>query len=203
MGIHLSVNNGTTFEPIAEGTHTAVCDRIIDLGKQVGLEEFGGKIAPKLFIGWLVTDEYDQEGNQKEKRIGRIYTASLDKKSSLRKDLEAWRGRPFTDEELQDFDMDNVLGAGCMLNVAHQQNGDKIREKINGIVALPRGMKLEPPAETISFVLDKTTAENIDERIPDWLKDMIRKSETYQELTQPQLPEDVFGPDESDDDLPL
>lgn len=202
MGIHLSVNNGNTFEPIAEGTHTAVCDRIIDLGKQVGLEEFGGKIAPKLFIGWLVTDEYDQEGNQKEKRIGRIYTASLDKKSSLRKDLEAWRGRPFTDEELQDFDMDNVLGAGCMLNVAHQQNGDKIREKINGIVALPRGMKLEPPAETISFVLYKTTAENIDERIPDWLKDMIRKSVTYQELTQPQLPEDVFGsPDEGDGDL--
>lgn len=201
MGLVLSVNTAA-YEPIAEGTHTAVCDRIIDLGRQVGLEEFGGKVAPKVWVGWLITDEVDSDGGMKEKHIGRIYTASLDKKSSLRKDLEAWRGKPFTDEELKAFDMDNVLGTGCMLNVAHEQKGDKIREQIKGIVALPRGMKLDKPADTISFVLDETTVNSIDERIPGWLQDMIRKSVTYKELTEPQLPEDVFGtPDEGDSDL--
>lgn len=203
MGLHLSVNAGS-YEPIAEGTHTAVCDKIIDLGRQVGSEEYGGKISPKVYIGWLVTDEMDENMNPKEKRIGRIYTASLDKKSNLRKDLEAWRGKPFSDEELQDFDLDNVLGSGCMLNVVHVQKNDKIREQINGIVALPRGMKLEPPKETLSFVLDENTVNNIDERIPNWLQDMIRKSVTYEELTQPQTAEDVFGPaDEGDEDVEI
>ena len=187
MGLILSVNT-TTYEPIQEGTHTAVCDKVIDLGRQVGLEEFGGKVAPKVWIGWLVNDEVDENGGMKEKHIGRIYTASLDKKSSLRRDLEAWRGKPFTEEELAGFDLDNILGAGCMINVAHEQKNDKIREQIKGIVALPRGMKLEKPAEMISFVLDKNTVNNIDERIPSWLQDMIRKSVTYQELTEPDLP---------------
>ena len=187
MGLILSVNT-TTYEPIQEGTHTAVCDKVIDLGRQVGLEEFGGKVAPKVWIGWLVNDEVDENGGMKEKHIGRIYTVSLDKKSSLRRDLEAWRGKPFTEEELAGFDLDNILGAGCMINVAHEQKNDKIREQIKGIVALPRGMKLEKPAEMISFVLDKNTVNNIDERIPSWLQDMIRKSVTYQELTEPDLP---------------
>lgn len=200
MGLVLSVNTAT-YEPIAEGTHTAVCDRIIDLGRQVGLEEFGGKVAPKVWVGWLITDEVDSDGGMKEKHIGRIYTASLDKKSSLRKDLEAWRGKPFTDEELKAFDMDNVLGTGCMLNVAHEQKGDKIREQIKGIVALPRGMKLDKPADTISFVLDETALIAIDERIPEWLQDMIRKSVTYQEMLQQHEKEQVFGPDEGDSDL--
>ena len=195
MGLHLSVNAGN-YEPIAEGTHTAVCDRIIDLGRQVGSEEYGGKISPKVYIGWLVTDEMDENMNPKEKCIGRIYTASLDKKSNLRKDLEAWRGKPFSDEELQDFDLDNVLGTGCMLNVVHVQKNDKPREQINGIVALPRGMKLEPPAETLSFVLDEATVEKIDERIPNWLQDMIRGSVTYQDLLQQHEREQVFGPDD-------
>lgn len=203
MGLHLSVNAGS-YEPIAEGTHTAVCDKIIDLGRQVGSEEYGGKISPKVYIGWLVTDEMDENMNPKEKRIGRIYTASLDKKSNLRKDLEAWRGKPFSDEELQDFDLDNVLGTGCMLNVVHVQKNDKIREQINGIVALPRGMKLDPPKETLSFVLDETALIAIDEHIPNWLQDMIRGSVTYKELTQPQTAEDVFGPaDEGDEDVKL
>lgn len=196
MGIHLSVSTAT-YEPIQEGTHTAVCDKIIDLGKQVGLEEFGGRISQKLYIGWLVADEVDGEMNTKEKHIGRIYTASLDRKSSLRKDLEAWRGRPFTEEELADFDLDKVLGTGCMLNVVHVQKGDKIRENINGIVALPRGMKVEKPKDSISFVLNKDTVNDIDVLgIPSWLVDMIRKSVTYKELTEPELAEDVFKTDE-------
>ena len=85
-----------------------------------------------------------------------------------------------------------------MLNIAHTQKDEKIRGQVKGIVALPRGMKLEPPAETISFVLNKDTVNNIDERIPDWLKDMIRKSVTYKELTEPQLPEDVFTPEDQE-----
>ena len=199
MGLVLSINV-TAYEPIAEGTHTAVCDTIIDLGKQVGLEEFGGKVVPKVWIGWLVTDEVDENGGMKEKHIGRIYTASLDKKSNLRKDLEAWRGKPFTEEELAGFDMDNLLGTGCMITVAHEQKGDKTREQIKGIVALPRGMKLEKPENVISFVLSADTVNHIDERIPSWLQDMIRKSVTYQELTEPDLP---FGGEALPEDVPL
>ena len=79
MGFHLTFKS--SYEPISEGPHLAVCDKIIDLGEQVGSVDFGSKITHQVFIGWQVTDE------DEPRAIGQIYNISTDKKSKLRKDL--------------------------------------------------------------------------------------------------------------------
>ena len=56
--------------------------------------------------------------------ISKRYTLSTHTKSTLRKDLESWRGRAFTPEEEEAFDVANVCGAYCLLNVTHNQGGD-------------------------------------------------------------------------------
>ena len=53
--------------------------------------------------------------------ISRRYSLSLHEKSSLRRDLESWRGRAFTQEELRGFDLEVLIGVGCLVSVVHEQ----------------------------------------------------------------------------------
>ena len=82
--------------------------------------------------------------------IKKDYRASLHEKAGLRKDLEAWRGRPFTNVELQGFDLENVVGAPCMLNVIHKQ-GSKggTFSNIAGIMPLAKGFTTLKPRDYI------------------------------------------------------
>ena len=74
--------------------------------------------------------------------ISKEYTASIGEKANLRKDLEAWRGRPFSSEELRNFSLENVLGAPCLLGVVHKpsKDGAKVYANVGSIMALPKGM---------------------------------------------------------------
>ena len=82
--------------------------------------EYGGKEKQqhKIRIAWELFGE-DEEGNQltvdvdgrqMPMTISKSYTVSLHEKSSLRKDLAAWRGRDFTDEEAKAFDVSRLIG---------------------------------------------------------------------------------------------
>lgn len=73
--------------------------------------------------------------------IKKDYRASLHEKAALRKDLTAWRGRSFTFDELVGFDLENVIGAACMLNIVEKtsQKGKKF-SNISSIMPLPKGM---------------------------------------------------------------
>lgn len=183
------------FEPISEGVHTAVCDKVIDLGEQVGSEEFGSKISRQVYIGWQVTDDGDEA-----KTIGKIYNVASGPRANLRKDLEAWRGRPFAEED--EFDSDSILGKGCLLQVTATVNSQgKKRSRITGIMSLPRGTQTEPPAETLSWELNEFTWDQIDPRIPEWIVNVIKEGITYKQLSEPQTAEDVFGAAPEDNSL--
>ena len=43
--------------------------------------------------------------------------------SELHKDLKTWRGKSFTAEELKGFDLTNILGVSCDVEVTHNANG--------------------------------------------------------------------------------
>ena len=195
MGFHLKIKSN--YEPISEGPHVAVCDKVIDLGEQVGSAEYGSKISHQTYIGWTVTDDGDP------KTIHKIYNISTDKKSSLRKDMEAWLGKTYNEGD--DFDSDEILGKGCQLNIVHATTDDgKIVARIKGVMGLPKGMKVDKPAELFDFDLNENTWAALDSRIPEWVQKIIMKGITYKELSQPRTAEDVFGPaDEGDGEFPL
>src|SRR5580700_4442984 len=116
MPIYASAKSGSNFKPAPAGTHPAVCCDVIDLG--ILEVNFNGKTKKqhKINLVWQIDELRD---DNRPFLVRKRYTLSLHEKAGLRKDLESWRGRPFTDAELDQFDVESVLGVGCLLSVIH------------------------------------------------------------------------------------
>ena len=132
-----TVESGAGFERCPEGNHLAVCYEVIDLGTQETTWEGETKRQRKIWIGWETTSEQMEDGRPFV--IGRRYTFSSHEKSTLRKDLESWRGKKFTDEEIAKFDIKSLIGCACFLNVVHSTKGDRTYANITTVAALPKG----------------------------------------------------------------
>jgi hypothetical protein len=145
---------GGNFEMAPSGTHVAICYRYVDLGTQDGTYQGKPRKAHKVMITWELCEEKMQDGRPFS--ISKTYTLSSHEKSALRKDLEAWRGAKFADEEIQRFDLSTLMGKPCMLNVLHNENGERTYANVAGISRLPKSVT--PPArvnETMFFDLDE------------------------------------------------
>ena len=128
---------GATFTPCPGGSHLAVCIDVVDLGLIVS--NFGGvsKSQHKIKVVWQV-DEMRDDGTPFH--ASKRYTLSLHEKSSLRKDLESWRGRAFTDDELFGWDVENVLGAPAMIAVVQEAKNGSIYSNVNAVMRPPKGV---------------------------------------------------------------
>lgn len=170
-----------TFEPIPEGVHLAVCYGIVDLGTHYS-EKYDKKYR-KIRIFWEIPEEtFEKDGKEIPRFISKEYTNSLGDKSNLTKDLQAWRGKKFTEEELAGFDLENIINKGCQLQVIHSD--DKKHANIAAIMAMPKGIKAPKPInENVYFDLDSgDSIEVIDElmlALPEWIQNKIKESETY------------------------
>ena len=181
MSLTVNANSSSTIEPVPQGTHLAVCSMLVDLGVQFN-KNYNNQ-QRKVLIGWEIPDEtYTFEGQQKPKMVYNRYTASLNDGSNLRRDLAAWRGRDFTPDELSAFDLHNIVGKSCYINVIHNDSNGRVYANISSIMALPKGTKqgeLSEPA--LVFDLDTATDEDID-KLPEWIQKIVRESITYKDM---------------------
>jgi hypothetical protein len=131
------------FTPAPEGVHQAVCVDVIDLG-MVDVDWQGTKkVQHKVNVVWQINELRDDDSRY---RLFKRYTLSLSDKANLRKDLESWRGRAFTGDELRGFDVEKLIGVNCLLNVVHRKSddGSKTYANVVSIMPLVKGMpKLE------------------------------------------------------------
>ena len=203
-------DTGGSFTPCPAGNHLAVCYAVLDLGTQHSdAFTWEGKTIPEstrpqVLIMWEIPAEIVEiDGEDKPAVISKFYNAFFNDKATLRQHLEAWRGRQFTEEELNGFNVMNVLGKGCMINVVHDAKG---KAKISGIAALPKGIEAPEatnPLVTIDF--DDFNQETFDE-LSEGLQNIIKKSPEWQAMNQPaqgfrSQPEEA--PDFEDDDIPF
>lgn len=168
---------GGDFTPMPSGNHVAVCNMVVDLGKQRIDYNGESKVQHKVWIRWETPHERltwtDRDGKENEgpRVIGKQYTLSLHENATLRADLENWRGRAFTEEERKGFDVSKLLGAPCMLNIIHEAKGQKTYANVKGIGALPKGM--DKPQSSIGLLLyDSDHTGNYD-KLPEWLQKKI------------------------------
>lgn len=180
MGLIAKDKGGGDFTPIPEDLHLAVCYGIWDIGTQ--FSERYGRSVHKVVIVWELPScrgEFERDGQMKNlpRAISKRYRISLHKKSDLRKDLESWRGRKFTEEELKGFDLHRLLGASCQIQVLHNNVDGKTYANIAAITKAPTGTKLVPenPLKFFSF----EEGGQIPEGTPEWIKDLIRQSEEF------------------------
>lgn len=175
-------SSGGDFKPIPEGNYIAVCVRVIDLGTQMTSFKGADSLKRKVLIAWEVPEvEVDWEGEKQPALVMSSYTASLHDKANLRQHLEAWRGRRFTDDELKGFDLKNVLGKGCQIQVLHSEDG--AYANVKAIMALPKGSASPAPIHPlINFDLD-AFSEGVYETLSDKLKGKIAQSPEYKQAT--------------------
>ncbi len=194
-------NGGGEFEQPPVGTHVARCIKVIDIGTQRG--EYQGKETFKrqCVIAWELPNETMTQGEFKGKPfvVSKFYTASLNEKSTLRKDLSNWRGRDFTEEELKGFSPMNILGKACMLSLIKNEK-DKI--KVSGVMALPKGTQVPPQVnKAVFFSLDDYDPD-IYEGLSDGYKKLIAKSPEYTHLASGEV-ELVSDVADMADDIPF
>jgi hypothetical protein len=152
MGLTVTAGGNSEFETTPEGTYVGRCIKVIDLGTQTIKGSFGESQKHQVMITWELLDDEVKMQDGRPFAATQFYTASLHEKAKLRKDLEAWRGKKFTEEELEGFDLTDVLGKYCMIQVVHSVDGQYAN--VNAIMRY----KGEEPAgvnELVSFDLSK------------------------------------------------
>jgi hypothetical protein len=183
-------DKGGNFERCPSGMHLARCYRIVDLGTQKSEYMGQTKYLHKIMIGWEIhgSDDNGQPLKMNDGRpfaIFKNYTLSWSEKANLRLDLQSWRGKPFTQEEMRRFDLKNILGAWCMLNVIERegQNG-KTYANINGVTPVPAIIKQNGLPQAVNknemfnlqepdMALFETFSDNLKAKItssPEWQK---------------------------------
>jgi len=135
----IASNDGKAFTPAPEGLHPAVCVDIVDMGDQPNKFK-PGTTQHKCRIVWQI-EETDPTNENKRFIVSGFYTVSLNEKANLRKDLENWRGRKFSTEELAGFDLEKLIGVNCQINVVHYAKPDgPTYANVEAIVPLGKGM---------------------------------------------------------------
>src|SRR4051812_47896517 len=117
-------SEGGSFSLVPAGTYPAVCYRIIDLGTQESKYMGETKRMHKVLIQWELHDPDTTMDDGRPMIMQQRYTWSMHEKATLRKHLEAWRGKAYADSELGDsgFNIKKLLGVGCYMGVVHNDN---------------------------------------------------------------------------------
>ena len=196
-----ATGTGKDIDPIPSGMHHAICYAVVDIGTQEGM--YGPK--PQLVVIWELPGEriqYEKNGVDVDlpRAYSQRYTLSIHEKSNLGQHLTGWRGRPFTAEEKAGFDVRNIAGVNCLMNLIHEpKEGGGVRVKIASINPLPSTMPKKKAENPIVKYDIEEDGMCIPETLPDWVKDEIKKSKEYVTLSQG----GSLGSDVEYDDMPL
>lgn len=185
-----STESNSTFVPVPTGMHLARCYRIIDLGTQESTYMGNIKHLPKVMFQFEVHSE-DGQGNPTvttkgdPMTVSKNFTLTLAEKSTLRKDLQTWRGKDFTADELKGFELKNVLGQWAMISVVETENNGKTYTNIATINPVPANMKKAGLPDGVNELKLFSIADadlELFNSFSDGLKEKIRKSPEWERL---------------------
>jgi hypothetical protein len=176
------------------------------------------KQQPKVMLQFEVHSE-DADGNPlitekgEPMSISKNFTASLADKAVLRQELENWRSRAFTPDELNGFQLKNVLGAWAMLSVVKEVGNDGKEytniSSINPVSSQIKKAGLPQPhnelkifdLEDPDMVMFETFGNKLKEKIqatPEWA---ARNGGA--QPAKPAAQQEGSGFDDMDDDIPF
>jgi hypothetical protein len=132
----MAADSRKEWTPAPEGLHKAVLVDMVDLGIVDG--SFGPR--HKVRAVWQIEDVSPDDG--KRFQVSKMYTLSLNEKANLRKDLETWRGKKFTADELKGFDLEKLVGVNCQLQLIHNITDEgRTYSNVQAIIPLGKGEK--------------------------------------------------------------
>jgi hypothetical protein len=196
------------------------------------------KISASLRIYWEITHQLQVENDAetwgdihmadgRPFSASKKYTASLHENATLHKDLKSWRGRSFTEAEVKGFELSNVLGVTCEIEII--EYGTEGKTAVDSLYKPDGGAK---KVDTINEIEDfdveiyckEWTGESseeskkmcdIFETLPPWLQEEITTSQEVEKAqgtkppTPPPAPQqggglaDLSSNDKNDDNIPF
>lgn len=187
--IATDAGGNNNFKTVPAGVFIGRCFELIDLGTQTNeTGQYAGNRAHKIKIGFELFGD-DEDGSpltvevegkgEMPLTIAKDYTMSLNPKANLRKELAAWRGKDFSDEEAKAFDVSKLIGVYAMVNVTHKTNAQgKERANISGLSPLPSALRSAKPAPVhANRIFDLDTPDmDIFATFYEYLQETIKKS---------------------------
>lgn len=163
--------------PVEPGVYMAVCIGFIDLGEQYS-DLFKTHSNKGMYVWELPGETIEIDGEQKPRQLSKEFTISSSSKSNLRKFIESWNSKSYSDDEFLDFDLFDQIGKPCQINVV--LNESKEYSNVDNIMPIPRGF----PAPTTDTIQIRWDMEQWDDAVfaelPEWIQDKIKKSTQYQ-----------------------
>ena len=204
----------STFKLIPAGVYPARCYSMVELGTQE-IESMGKiKSVRQLLLSWelpLELEVFNQEKGLQPYSVNKTYNLSMYETANLRRDLESWRGKRFTEEEAKEFDITKLLGVPCQISIIHNvgKDGNRTYANINSITNIMKGIEVPDQINPKRLLEFSNFDWEVYKSLPDWLKEKITKSPEYKALAGFN---DVQSQDESEniqeeskepDDLPF
>jgi len=186
-----ATNTGVKRELVPAGNYVARCYSMIHIGTVKENIKGEDKWIDKIKITWELPTElrvFKEENGEQPMVISQDFTLSMNEKANLRKFLESWRGKGFTEDQAKSFDVTKLLGIPCMLNIIHKASkAGNDYAMISSVGALPKGAECPKQINaTFEFNFEDNFDEKALESFPDFIKDKIKGSVEYMKLKSPE-----------------
>lgn len=165
--------------PVPAGAYFGVCVYDLFVGEQETKFEGKTNYRNQFMIGFeLMGQTCEIDGEVKPRVLGRTFTVSARANSNLRKFIEAWLGKKFSDDEFMAFDTRQLLGKPAYLNVILNDTGEYANIESAGQI---------PPGIPVPAAMGKMYHFDINDGFDDaafagleeWMQEKIKKSSEY------------------------
>lgn len=159
-----------------------ICYQIIDLGTQDVTFNGEAKKQHKIQVFWELPNSKMDDG--RPMMVSKRYTFSSSSNGHLRKDLESWRAKAYTDEEIAGVDITKLLGVPALLTITNEEKNGKTYTNVETVSKLMKGTAVPDRHNPTAYLaLDPGQFDQaVFDGLSDFFKDMIRKSPEYQEV---------------------
>ncbi len=210
-------NSGPDIPLIDENVYMARCAGVIDLGTHTN--EYQGETYDKRDVVYFfevaserIELEIDGEKRDLPRWVHWRGTNSLGDRAAMRPLIEGWRGRAFTKEERQGFNLEPLPGLPVQIQVLHKVGpiSGRTRAVITQMMPVPKGFDVPALENDPIFYSIEDHGQNIPDAVPKWVKEVIMESHEWLEMKGEgevvPVPAGEPAPDfveADDDDLPF
>lgn len=190
MSIISPIKKNIERELVPAGNHIARLYSIVHIG--IIDETYMGedKQVDKVRLSFeLPTETRDFGGTMKPMVISQEYTNSMHEKARLGGIVRGMLGIEWgPNEDTESMDITTLIGKACMLNVTHKTSakGNEY-EQIVSAAPLPKGIEAKDQFNpSFIFDYDENWSDEAFEKFPDFIKEKIRSSKQYYQMTHPE-----------------
>jgi hypothetical protein len=186
------------------GNHPARCFSIIDIGTHTDDGAYGVQTNRKIRFSWELPDElhvFDEKKGPQPFAVHRLVNFMMNPRSTFQQMLESWRGKQFTADELENFEIRRVLGAPCMVTVVHATKGNNVYANVETVAPLPTKWQAIMAAQinpSVYYEIDMGR-NDVFRSLPDWMQQQISKCNEWAEPEKKPRPDVGEAPSQEED----